>query len=38
MDFIYLFRILLKRKWIIMGAALLAGIIAWFFTRNEEKK
>lgn len=38
MDFIYLFRILLKRKWIIIGAALLAGVVAWYFTRNEEKK
>ncbi len=38
MDFIYLLRILLKRKWIILGAALSAGIVAWYFTRNEEKK
>ncbi len=38
MDFIYLFRILLKRKWIILGAAFFAGIVAWYFTRNEEKK
>jgi len=38
MDFIYLFRVLLKRKWLIIGAALLATFIAYFFTRNEEKK
>ena len=38
MDFIYLFRVLMKRKWLIIGAALLATLIAYFFTRNEEKK
>ena len=38
MDFIYLFRILLKRKWIIVGSALLATIIAYLFTMNDEKK
>lgn len=38
MDFIYLFRILIKRKWLILGAAFLAAVIAWFFTRNEPKK
>jgi succinoglycan biosynthesis transport protein ExoP len=38
MDFIYLFRILLKRKWIIVGSALLATIIAYLFTINDEKK
>src|SRR5688572_30597486 len=37
MDFIYLFRVLLKRKWLIIGAAILAAAIAWFFTRNEQK-
>ena len=35
MDLVYLFRVLLKRKWIIFGAALLAAVIAWYFTRNE---
>jgi succinoglycan biosynthesis transport protein ExoP len=38
MDFIYLFRILLKRKWIILGAAVLATVLAYFLTGNEEKK
>ena len=37
MDLVYLFRVLLKRKWIIIGSALLASIIAWYFTRNEAK-
>ncbi|HEY0066746.1 MAG TPA: Wzz/FepE/Etk N-terminal domain-containing protein, partial [Flavisolibacter sp.] len=35
MDFIYLFRVLLKRKWIILGSAVLAAAIAYYFTRNE---
>jgi Mrp family chromosome partitioning ATPase/uncharacterized protein involved in exopolysaccharide biosynthesis len=38
MDFIYLFRVLLKRKWLIIGSALLAAAIAFFFTRNEQKQ
>jgi uncharacterized protein involved in exopolysaccharide biosynthesis len=38
MDFIYLFRVLMKKKWIILGAALIAAIIAFFFTRNQQKK
>src|SRR5687767_4463192 len=38
MDFVYLFRVLLKRKWIIMGAATLAAIIAFFLVRNNEKE
>ncbi len=37
MDFIYLFRVLLKRKWIIIGAAVLATVVAYFLTRNEAK-
>jgi len=37
MDLAYLFRILLKRKWIIIGSAFLAAFIAWFITRNEPK-
>ena len=37
MDLVYLFRVLLKRKWIIFGSALLASVIAWYFTRNEPK-
>src|SRR6186713_3737882 len=37
MDLIYLFRVLLKRKWIIIGSALLASLIAYYFTRNEPK-
>ncbi|HYJ64803.1 MAG TPA: AAA family ATPase [Parafilimonas sp.] len=38
MDFVYLLRVLLKRKWIIIGSAIIAAGIAWFFTRNEEKQ
>ena len=38
MDFNYLLRVLIKRKWIIMSAVLLAGIIALVFTRSQEKK
>src|ERR1700761_2519827 len=38
MDFVYLFRILLKRKWIIIGSALLATVCAYFLTRNQPKK
>lgn len=37
MDLLYLFRVLLKRKWIIIGSAILAAVIAWYFTRNEPK-
>jgi Mrp family chromosome partitioning ATPase/uncharacterized protein involved in exopolysaccharide biosynthesis len=37
MDFIYLVRVLLKRKWIIIGAGIVAAIIAYYFTRNEPK-
>jgi succinoglycan biosynthesis transport protein ExoP len=37
MDFIYLVRVLLKRKWIIIGAGIIAALIAYYFTRNEPK-
>lgn len=35
MDFVYLLRVLLKRKWIIVGSALLAAVIAWYFTKDQ---
>src|SRR5690349_11460741 len=38
MDFIYLFRTLLKKKWIIIGAAVLAAAVAYFATQKQEKK
>jgi succinoglycan biosynthesis transport protein ExoP len=38
MDILYLLRALLKKKWIIIGSAVLAAFVAWFFTRNEPKK
>lgn len=37
MDFIYLFRILMKRKWIIIGSALLAAAVAYFLTMDQPK-
>lgn len=37
MDLAYLFRILLKRKWIILGSAVLAAVVAWILTRNQQK-
>lgn len=38
MDFLYLIRILLKRKWIIIGAGLLAAVIAWALTIHQPRK
>ncbi len=38
MDFVYLLRVLLKRKWIILGSAFLAAVIAWFFTKDEPQE
>ncbi|MFT4155801.1 GumC family protein [Parafilimonas sp.] len=35
MDFVYLLRVLLKRKWIIAGSAILAAVIAWYFTKDQ---
>lgn len=35
MDFTYLFRILLKRKWIIISSALIAAAVAYFLTLNQ---
>src|SRR5580698_5417281 len=37
MDFSYLLRVLLKRKWIIIGATVLAAVVAFFVTRDEKK-
>jgi Mrp family chromosome partitioning ATPase len=37
MDLAYLFRVLLKRKWIIIGSAVLAAVVAWILTRNLQK-
>lgn len=37
MDLAYLFRVLLKRKWIIIGSAVLASVVAYILTRNERK-
>ena len=37
MDLLYYIRVVLKRKWLIIAVALIAGIIAWFFMRNEPK-
>lgn len=38
MDFSYLFRILLKRKWIIIFATLIAASVAYVLTLNEPNK
>jgi polysaccharide biosynthesis transport protein len=38
MDFLYLLRVLLKRKWLILGVGLTAAVIAWALTMNQEKK
>ena len=38
MDFVYLFRILMKRKWIIIGSALIAALVAYLLTMNQPKK
>jgi Mrp family chromosome partitioning ATPase/uncharacterized protein involved in exopolysaccharide biosynthesis len=38
MDFLYLLRVLLKKKWLILGVALLASSVAWFLTMNQPKK
>ncbi|HWB94892.1 MAG TPA: AAA family ATPase [Puia sp.] len=37
MDLGYLFRVLLKRKWIIIGSSVLAALAAYIITRNEPK-
>src|SRR5271170_7112751 len=37
MDFAYLVKVLLKRKWIIITSAILASVVAWSLTRNEPK-
>lgn len=38
MDFVYLFRILMKRKWIIIGSAIVAAVVAYVLTLNQPKK
>jgi succinoglycan biosynthesis transport protein ExoP len=37
MDFAYLLRVLLKRKWIVIGATVLAALIAYLVARDETK-
>lgn len=38
MDFAYLFRILLKRKWIIIVSTVIAAVVAYVFTLNQPNK
>lgn len=38
MDFVYLFRILMKRKWIIIGSAFIAAAVAYLLTANQPRK
>jgi succinoglycan biosynthesis transport protein ExoP len=37
MDLIYLFKSLMKRKWVIIASAILAAGLAWFLTQNAVK-
>lgn len=37
MDFAYLFRVLLKRKWIIIGTSFAAALIAFLVARDDKK-
>src|SRR5690349_2236448 len=37
MDLAYLFRILLKRKWISIGSAVLSAVVDWILTPNHQK-
>ena len=37
MDFAYLLRVLLKRKWIVIGATVLAALIAYLVARDEQR-
>jgi Mrp family chromosome partitioning ATPase/uncharacterized protein involved in exopolysaccharide biosynthesis len=37
MDFVYFFRVLFKRKWLIIGSGILAGVIAFILVRKEPK-
>ncbi len=38
MDFVYLLRVLMKRKWIIAACAIIAAGIAWYFTKDEPQQ
>lgn len=38
MDFAYLFRILVKRKWIIIISTVIAAAVAYVFTLNQPSK
>jgi polysaccharide biosynthesis transport protein len=38
MDFLYLFRVLLKKKWLIIGSALVAALLAFILTSNQSSK
>lgn len=38
MDFIYLLRVLSKKKWIILGSAVLAALIAYLLTANKPQE
>ncbi|HXB09212.1 MAG TPA: AAA family ATPase [Puia sp.] len=37
MDLLYYIRVVLKRKWIILFVAIVAGVVAWYFMRDEPK-
>jgi polysaccharide biosynthesis transport protein len=38
MDFLYLFRVLVKKKWLILGSALVAALLALVLTSKESRK
>src|SRR6476469_6845528 len=38
MDFSYLFRILMKRKWLIISATIIAAVVAYILTINQPNK
>jgi uncharacterized protein involved in exopolysaccharide biosynthesis/Mrp family chromosome partitioning ATPase len=38
MDFLYLFRVLLKKKWLIISAAVIAALLAFILTARDQKK
>jgi polysaccharide biosynthesis transport protein len=38
MDFLYLFRVLVKKKWLILGSALVAALLALVLTSQESRK
>jgi len=38
MDFVYLLKVLMRRKWVIIGSSVVAAIIAWYFMKDKPKE